>query len=216
MEETPMIEITNLPVRHGDVPLRVARGHFATNHSHINYYIDITFAKTRLAEAQSLAKTLVATFKNDTPVDTILCLDGTSVIGTCVAQELTKSGFQNLNAHKTIYVVEPEYNANSQMIFRDNIQSMIRNKHVLILMASCTTGYTANKGVEAIGYYGGEVVGVAALYSNMKELGGLPVRSIYDVNDIPDYASYDYKDCPYCKKGRKLDALVNSHGYSWL
>ena len=118
-----MIEITNLPVRHGDVPLRVARGHFATNHSHINYYIDITFAKTRLAEAQSVAKTLVATFKNDTPVDTILCLDGTAVIGTCVAQELTKSGFQNMNAHKTIYIVEPEYNSNSQMIFRDNIQS---------------------------------------------------------------------------------------------
>ena len=121
-----------------------------------------------------------------------------------------------MNAHKTIYIVEPEYNSNSQMIFRDNIQSMIRNKHVLILMASCTTGFTANKGVEAIGYYGGEVVGVAALYSSMNELGGLPVRSIYNINDIPDYASYDYKDCPYCKKGRKLDALVNSHGYSWL
>ena len=37
-----MIELTNLDVRRGKVPLRVARGHFATNHSHINYYIDIT------------------------------------------------------------------------------------------------------------------------------------------------------------------------------
>ena len=211
-----MIEITNLPVRHGDVPLRVARGHFATNHSHINYYIDITFAKTRLAEAQSVAKTLVATFKNDTPVDTILCLDGTAVIGTCLAQELTKSGFRSLNAHNTIYVIEPEYNSNSQMIFRDNIQPMIRNKHVLILMASCTTGYTANKGIEAVGYYGGEAVGIAAIYRAVDEINGYPVRSIYSVKDIPDYASYDYKECPYCKKGRRLDALVNSHGYSWL
>ena len=32
-----MIELTQLPVRHGNVPLRYARGHFATNHSHINY-----------------------------------------------------------------------------------------------------------------------------------------------------------------------------------
>ena len=211
-----MIEISNLPVRRGNVPLRVAHGHFATNHSHINYYIDITYPKTRLSEAQAVAKQLVATFKNDTPVDTILCLDGTMVIGTCVAQELTNSGFQSVNAHNTIYVVEPEYNSNSQMIFRDNIQTMIRNKHVLILMASCTTGYTANKGVEAIGYYGGEVVGVAALYSMVDKLGNLPVRSVYNVNGIPDYASYDYKDCPYCKKGRKIDALVNSHGYSAL
>ncbi|MBE6925136.1 MAG: orotate phosphoribosyltransferase [Ruminococcaceae bacterium] len=209
-----MIEIANLPVRHGNVPLRYARGHFATNHSHINYYIDITYHKSRLSEAQAVAKQLVANFKNDTPVDTILCLDGMAVIGTCLADELTKSGFQIINAHKSIYVIEPEYNSNSQMIFRDNIQPMIRNKHVLILMASCTTGFTASKGVEAIGYYGGEVVGVAALYSAVDHLGNLPVRSVYSLNDIPDYASYDYKDCPYCKKGRKIDALVNSHGYS--
>ena len=37
-----MIELEELPVRRGNVPLRVARGHFATNHSHINYYIDIS------------------------------------------------------------------------------------------------------------------------------------------------------------------------------
>ena len=209
-----MIELINLPVRYGNVPLRYAQGHFATNHSHINYYIDITYHKSRMSEAQAVAKQLVANFKNDTPVDTILCLDGTAVIGTCLADELTKSGFQIINAHKSIYVIEPEYNSNSQMIFRDNIQPMIRNKHVLILMASCTTGYTASKGVEAIGYYGGEVVGVAALYSAVDHLGDLPVRSVYALSDLPDYASYDYKDCPYCKKGRKLDALVNSHGYS--
>ena len=211
-----MIEITNLPVKRGNVPLRVAHGHFATNHSHINYYIDITYPKTRLSEAQEVARELVATFKNDTPVDTILCLDGTAVIGTCVAQELSRVGFRSINAHNSIYVVEPEYNSNSQMIFRDNIQPMIRNKHVLILMASCTTGYTANKGIEAVGYYGGEAVGIAAIYRAVDEVNGYPVRSIYSVKDIPDYASYDYKECPYCKKGRRLDALVNSHGYSWL
>ena len=211
-----MIEITDLPVKRGNVPLRVAHGHFATNHSHINYYIDITYPKTRLSEAQEVAKQMVATFKNNTPVDTILCLDGTAVIGTCLAQELTKSGFRTINAHQSIYVIEPEYNSNSQMIFRDNIQSMVRNKNVLILMASCTTGFTANKGIEAISYYGGEVVGVAALYSMVDEINGLPVRSVFNVKDIPDYESFDYKDCPYCKRGRKLDALVNSHGYSWL
>jgi orotate phosphoribosyltransferase len=48
------------------------------------------------------------------------------------------------------------------------------------------------------------------------EINGLPVRSVFNVKDIPDYESFDYKDCPYCKRGRKLDALVNSHGYSWL
>ena len=207
-----MIDLMKLPVRHGNVPLRVARGHFATNHSHINYYIDITYPKTRLSEAQAVAKQLVKTLKH-TAVDTILCLDGTAVIGACLAEELTNGG---INTQESIYVVEPEFGVNNQMLFRDNIQPMIRYKHVLVLMASCTTGFTAKKGIETIAYYGGEVVGVAALYSMTEEVCGQKVHAVYNMNDLPDYASYDYKDCPYCKQGRRLDALVNSHGYSWL
>lgn len=211
-----MITLMNLPIRRGNAPLRIARGHFATNHSHINYYIDITYQKTRLSEAKDSAYELVSHFVNNTPVDTILCLDGTAVLGTCVADELTKSGFHTINAHQTIYVVEPEYNANSQIIFRDNIQPMIRGKHVLVLMASVTTGFTAKRSIEAIGYYGGWVAGVASIYSAVDEVAGHPVRSIYSVKDLPDYASYDYRECPYCKDGKKLDALVNSFGYSEL
>ena len=211
-----MIEITNLSVQRGKVPLRVARGHFATNHSHINYYIDITYQKTRLSEANDSAYNLVSHFINDTPVDTILCLDGTAVLGTCVAEELTKSGFRTINAHETIYVVEPEYNANSQIIFRENIQPMIQGKTVMILMASVTTGFTAKRSIEAIGYYGGHVAGVAAIYRAVDEVAGHPVRSIYSVQDLPDYASFDYRECPYCKEGKKIDALVNSFGYSEL
>ena len=211
-----MIEITNLPIQRGKVPLRIARGHFATNHSHINYYIDITFQKTRLSEAKDSARDLVAHFINNTPVDTILCLDGTAVLGACVAEELTKTGFRTINQHQTIYVIEPEFNSNSQMFFRDNLQPMLRNKHVLVLMASVTTGYTAKRAIEAIGYYGGRVAGVAAIYRAVDEVEGYPVRSVYSVEDIPDYASYDYRECPYCKQGKRIDALVNSFGISEL
>ena len=198
-----MIQLVKLPVKHGNAPLRIAKGHFVTNHSHINYYVDITYQKTRLSEARDSAYQLVSNFVNDTPVDTVLCLDGTAVLGTCIAEELTKSGFRTINAHATIYVVEPEYNANSQIIFRENIQPMIRGKHVLVLMASVTTGFTAKRSIEAIQYYGGKVA-------------GFPVRSVYSIADLPDYESYDYHECPYCKAGKKVDALVNSFGYSSL
>ena len=211
-----MIQLMNLPVRHGKAPLRIARGHFATNHSHINYYIDITYQKTRLSEAKDSAYQLVSTFINDTPVDTIVCMDGTAVLGACVAEELSKSGFNTINAHQTIYVVEPEYGPHSQMIFRDNIQPMIRGKHVLVLMASVTTGFTANRAISSISYYGGRVAGLAAIYSAVTEVEGYPVRSVYSLSDLPDYETYDYRDCPYCKRGQKLDALVNSHGISVL
>lgn len=209
-----MIEIEELPVRRGNVPLRIARGHFATNHSHINYYIDISYQKTRLSEAKDVAKQLAPHY-NNIPVDTILCLDGTAVIGTCLAEELVGTR-RSVNSNGAICVLEPEYNANSQIIFRDNAQPLIRNKHVLILMASVTTGFTANRSIEAIGYYGGTVVGVTSLYSAVHEAAGMVVHSVYDVNDLPDYKSYDYRDCPFCKQGRRLDALVNSFGYSSL
>ena len=211
-----MIELKQLPYTRGNVELRYARGHFATNHSHINYYIDITYQKTRLSEAKDVARQLMTQLNPAALVDTILCLDGTAVIGTCLGEVLTSSGFRSMNAHQTIYVVEPEYNANSQMIFRDNIKPMIRGKNVLVLMASMTTGFTAKRSIEAIGYYGGYIAGVAALYSAVTEAGGYPVASVYTLDDLPDYQSYDYRECPYCKQGQPLDALVNSFGYSEL
>lgn len=211
-----MLELKTLPKTRGNVKLRYAKGHFATNHSHINYYIDITFQKTRLSEAKAVAQYLVKDFDSTTIIDTILCLDGMEVVGTCLADELTKGGFRSINSHQTIYVVSPEYNANSQIIFRDNMRPMLKGKHVLVLMASMTTGYTIKKSIEAVGYYGGYIAGVAALYSAVKDAGGYPVASVYSLEDLPDYASYDYKDCPYCRQGIKLDALVNSYGYSEL
>ena len=45
-----------IPTKNGNLFLRVARGHFATMHSHTNYYIDITTHKTRLSEAKALAQ----------------------------------------------------------------------------------------------------------------------------------------------------------------
>lgn len=200
----------------GTVPLKVVKGHFATNHSHINYYIDITTLKSRLSEATSVAKALVQHYMSTAIVDTIVCLDGTEVIGTCLANELTRGGFMSLNSHRSIYVVTPEYNSNSQLIFRDNIQPMINGKHVLILMASVTTGKTINKSIECVQYYGGIVEGVSAIYSNMKSIGDLAIHSVFSPDDLPDYQSYEAKDCPFCKQGHRIEALVNSFGYSKL
>ena len=196
--------------------LRVSKGHFATSHSHINYFIDVTTQKTRLSEASAVAEELVSYYNASTVVDTILCLDGTQVIGTCLAAELTKGSFANMNAHQTIYVVTPEYTSGSQLFFRDNLVPMIEGKHVLILSASLTTGYTAKSAIEAINYYGGFVAGVAALFSTMDECEGYPVCSVFNPNDLEDYNSYSSHECPLCKAGRKIDALVNSFGYSKL
>ena len=128
-----MINMVKLPTNKSSLFLRVAKGHFATSHSHINYYIDVTTQKARLSEAKAVAKELVAAYQHSTIVDTVLCLDGTQVIGTCLANELTKDGFANMNAHQTIYVITPEYTSGSQIILRDNLAPMVKGKHVLII-----------------------------------------------------------------------------------
>lgn len=211
-----MFETMELPVRRGNVPLRVAKGHFATNHSHINYYIDITKQKICLSEAKAVAKELAKNYVG-TPIEAIVCLDGMSLIGALMA-DILSSGSRSLSEPSKICLIEPEYSSTGQMIFRENIQPYVRGKNVIILMASITTGYTANRGVQSMAYYGGNVVGIAGVYRAVDKLdeGDYPVCSVYSLSDLPDYESYSYAECPHCKAGRKLDALVNSYGYTKL
>ena len=211
-----MINMVKLPTSKSELFLRVAKGHFATSHSHINYYIDVTTQKTRLSEAKAVAKELVSAYQHNTIVDTVLCLDGTQVIGTCLANELTKDGFTNMNAHKTIYIVTPEYTSGSQILFRDNVVPMIASKHVLIFAASVTTGLTAKAAAEAVRYYGGKVAGISSVFATVDSCEGYPVISVFNPKDIPDYETFDSHECPYCKRSEKIDALVNSHGFSLL
>ena len=212
----PTEQTYKIKTKRKNVFLRVSRGHFATSHSHLNYYIDVSAQKARLSEASAIASELVSYYSQSTVVDTILCLDGTEVIGTCLASELTKGGYVNLNAHQTIYVVTPEHTSGSQLIFRDNLVPMIAGKNVLILAASVATGYTARAAIEAVNYYQGNVAGICAIFATMEECCGYPVRSVFDPKDLDGYASYPSHECPMCREGKKIDALVNSFGYSKL
>ena len=211
-----MIQLVKLPVKRGNAPLRIAKGHFVTNHSHINYYMDMTTLKARQSEAELAAQALAPVYSNETVVDTILCMDGTQIIGAFLAKELTRAGFMSINAHQTIYVVTPENDTNGQMIFRDNIQPMIRGKHVLVLTDSVTTGIAVRKSEECIRYYGGSVSGVAAIFSAVDQVQGIPVKAIFGPEDVPGYATYSSHDCVLCKQGQKIDAMVNGYGYSKL
>ena len=212
----PNDNAVKIRTKHRDLFLRVVKGHFATNHSHINYYVDVTMQKSRLSEATAVANAIVPYYDHTTIIDTILCLDGMQVIGTCIAEKLTREDFANMNAHQTIYIVTPEHTSGSQLFFRDNTAPMIQGKHVLILAASVTTGYTTKSAIEAIKYYGGYVAGVASLFATKDECEGYPVRSVFNPNDLSDYSSFPSHECPLCKAGQKIDALVNSFGYSKL
>ncbi len=198
------------------VQIKVIPGHFATNHSHITHYIDMTTLKTRQTMARAAAKSIASEYVGNTVVDTIICMDGTEIIGGFLAEELTNSGIVSMNQHHAMYVVTPEFNSVGQMIFRDNLQPMIKGKHVLFLLASATTGRTIERSLECISYYGGIVAGISAIFSANEVIAGQKVNTLFKIEDIPEYKTYPHNQCPFCQSGKKIEAIVNSYGYSTL
>lgn len=209
-------ECSKIATKSSNVMLKVYKGHFATSHSHNNYFIDVTPQKTKIDKAQAVADELLSHYKGNALVDTILCLDGTEIIGAFLAQGLAANDYSSLNAGKNIAVLTPEYSMGSQLFFRDNLVKYIEGRNVLLLAASVVTGYTAIRAAEAITYYGGTVSGIAAIFATETECMNIPIISIFNPESLPDYASYNAYECPMCKAGWKVEALVNSHGLSKL
>jgi len=198
----------------GNVSIDIIPGHFVTNHSHVNYYVDLTSLKTHHRMAKSGASILASKYAI-TPVDTILCMEGTEVVGAFLAAELSQNR-AGVNFEKDINVLTPESNANNQLIFRDNTSRMVWGKNILLLLASVSTGKTIKRTLECLEYYNGNLVGIGALFSAAISVAGIDVQSIFPAKDLADYKSYDQGNCEMCKGKMKVDALINSFGYSKL
>lgn len=198
------------------IELKVYRGHFATPNSHISHYFDMTTMKSRASEARVAAYVLSQRYSHSTVVDTIVCLDGTQIIGAYLAEELMHTGIMSMNRHNTIYVTAPELIGSGHVIFRDNCRSMIEHKNVLLLTASASTGQLLRNCIDSVHYYGGKIVGISSIFSKISELDGIEINTIFRQEDVPAYKSYAPGECELCRKKVKLDALINGYGHSRL
>lgn len=196
--------------------IKILEGHFATSHSHINTYIDMSTVKARHNNARETAKVLAKEYIMNTPISTIVCLEGTEVIGTFMAEILSDSSPMSMNYESNISVLSPEFTQLGQMMFRDNNVRMIQNQQVLILAASVTTGKTISQAIDAVLYYGGTICGIAAVFSAVSKISGMEVKTVFTSKDLPNYREYAPHECPMCKAGERVEALVNSYGYSKL
>jgi len=218
--------------------LSVIPGHFSSDRFHVNYYIDMTTLKTRMSQAQLVAKemcekythriqipentkgfftsSMADAFAQAEKIDTIICMDGCEVIGAYVAEELSKTGISTNNLHKTFYVVSPEFDKSGQMIVRDNIKPMIKGKNVLVILASAMSGRTIYKSIKCIQAYGGNVKGISVIFGVVDEIEGYPVHSVFSKDDLPDFELAEPENCTACKNNVPLTAIVNSYGYSVL
>ncbi len=197
-----------------DLKIKIIPGHFATNHSHINYYIDMTGIKTKHQLAKAAGQLLAKEYAASTSIDTIVCMDGTEVVAAYLAEALADNSYGNINREKIIRIVTPEFNTNGQMIFRDNLQKSVWGQNILLLIASASTGKSIIRSLECIKYYGGKIVGISALFSAIADQYHVPINALFTPEDMPDYHTYKYDECPFCRSGQKIDAIVNSFGYS--
>ena len=195
--------------------IKIMHGHFATQNSHINTYIDMSTVKCRHHNAMVTAKALSEAYKLSMPIDTIVCLDETSLIGAFMAEELTKDN-RAVNYGTNISVITPEVDSLGQMMFRDNKQRMVKGMRALLLTDSITSGKTILQAIDSVLYYGGTVCAISAVFSAVNKCAGLDVNSIFTARDIPSYAAYKRENCVMCAQGQHLEALVNGFGYSKL
>lgn len=191
-------------------------GHFATRHCHNSHYIDITRMKHEHTMAREAAITIAQRYAYIKSVDTIVCMDGSEVIGAFLAYHMCRRDRFNVNENKSIDVVTPEFDHTGQLIFRDNLVPMITGKNVLLLISTVKSGKTIARMLECVEYYGATVQGIATVFSTADMLDGIPVYSLFTPDDLPGYISEDPKQCPMCKAGRKIDAIANSYGFSKL
>ena len=130
-------------------------GHFATRHSHNSHYLDITRLKHEYSLAHDTALALANHYIYEKSIDTIICMDGSEVIGAFLARQLTQKILFSVNNNKSICVVTPEYDSNGQLLFRKNLVSMIHGRNMLLLISTVNSGKTARRALDCIQYYGG-------------------------------------------------------------
>ena len=220
-----------------NIELDVMPGHFSSDRFHVNYYIDMSNLKMRMSEAKKVAAAMAKQYikkvniqiqynsglievgsladmsANVKPIDTIICMDGCEVIGAYLAEELTNAGIPSRTAHNSMYVITPEFDNRGQMVVRPNIKDMIRGRNVLVVLASAMSGRTITKAIGTILAYGGKVTGLSVIFGNVDKVDGYPVYSVFSQDDLPNFKLSQPEDCPDCKAGKKLTAVVNSYGY---
>jgi orotate phosphoribosyltransferase len=196
------------------ITVRVVAGHFATNSAHRSHYIDIFDLMASASVARDAARELAVPYRVSTFVDAIVYMDNTEILAAFLADELLQAGMRVMNEGSEILLLTPMVSADGHFIFHQNVREKIKNKNVVLMVASLSTGATLNRVQECLDYYDCKLAGISAIFSVYPELDGREIHSLFDCADIPDYHFYKPSECKMCQERIKIDALISSEGYT--
>ncbi|WP_310602402.1 phosphoribosyltransferase [Anaerosporobacter sp.] len=198
------------------ITMKVIPGHFATSSAHVSHYLNVNDLKTNARMAKDVAKELAIPYLTSTLVDTIVCVEGTQVIGAYLAEELLQDGISIMNSDQEIHVITPEVNVNKELMFPDSKKDIILDKNILLLIDSISSGITLSCALECISYYGGTLIGISTLFSALADQSGQEIHTLFTDDDIEEYQIYTPGQCAMCEQGLKVEAYINSEGYSTI
>lgn len=198
--------------RNPRISIKVIPGHFTNSNAHISHYLDVSGLKSNALIAREAARELAAPYLTDVPIDTIVCMENTKVIGAYLAEELSQHGF--ISGGGEIYVITPMSNINGKLTFYDSETEWIRGKNILLLVATVSSGRTVRGALECLEYYGGKLAGISALFLASGDRPNQKFHALFTSEDVPGYQVCNISVCEMCKAGRPLDAIVSSEGYT--
>lgn len=196
------------------IAVKVIPGHFTTSHFHVTHYLDLDNLKNNSSLARAVAAEFAQPYLSTTLIDTIVCTEGTELIGAYLAEELLKEGSSVMNAGRDIYVVTPMNNIHKQLMFQSNTQELIVDHNILLLVTSISSGITVKSALDCLAYYGGNLVGISALYNSYDKELEQKIHYLFSKEDVPDYKMFRPGECEMCEAGRKLDAIIMHGGYT--
>lgn len=199
-----------------NIVMTVTPGHFTTSSSHVSHYLDMGALTHNVRAAKDVARELAIPYTSQHKIDTIVCLEGTQIIGAYLADELMREESRTMKTERAIFVASPMNNVNGQLIFQNNEHELIKNKNVLLLVSSVSSGKTVYRALDCLAYYGGKLIGISSLFAAVPNVYGHDVNAVFIGEDIPNYTFCRAADCKLCKEGMKLDAIVNYGGYTGL
>jgi len=197
------------------ISIKAITGHFSASNTHSNHYLDVSSLKSNAMVARDVARELAIPYLSSTIVDTIVCMDRTTVVGAFLADELFQHGTSVINAGGEIHVLAPISSVNGKLIFQDSMLDRISGRNIILLVASVSSGRTVNIALECLEYYGAQLVGISALYlASFYNPQQKKINALFTSEDIPAYKLFSPDKCEMCKSGQKLDAMVTSEGYT--